>query len=167
MTKDINVKLLLEMMVNCRRSDRELAKIVDVSQPTITRARRFLESQGFIREYTVFPDFEKVGIELVAFTFFRLKTGSGEEYNKIRSTASAFFEKNPNVVMALRGEGMGHDGIMVSLHTSFADFTSFMRDLKMTTSGTEVVGNFLASMKDGNQYRDLTFKSLKDYINSQ
>jgi hypothetical protein len=87
-----------------------------------------------------------------------------EKFNEIRKKANIFFEKHPNVILTLKGDGMGCDGIVVSLHKDFAKFTQFLRELKTETINTEVVGNFLASLKTGDQYRDLTFKTLKDYI---
>ena len=67
--KDIEVKVLAELMRNSRISDRELAKAIGVSQPTITRTRTKLESEGIIEEYTLIPDFKKLGYELMAFLF--------------------------------------------------------------------------------------------------
>ncbi len=166
--KDVYVKLLLEMMGQCKRSDRELAKALHVSQPTVTRARRWLEQNGYISEYTLIPDFAKIGLELVAFTLIKLRTGSSaEKYEETKKRSIAFLQKSPNAVMSLRGEGMGCDGILVTLHKNFAEFTRFMRELKMEATGMEVVGSFLASLTDPNQYRSLTFKHIKDYVNRE
>lgn len=166
--KDVYKKLLLEMLANSKRSDRELAKVLHVSQPTITRARNWLEKSNFIKEYTVIPDFSKIGLELVAFTFAKLCIGSTKErYEELKKRAKSFLAKRPNVVMALRGEGMGCDGIIVSLHRDFAEFTQFMRELKTETVDTEVVGSFLASLQDGNLYWDLTFKHIKEYVDRE
>lgn len=153
------------MLVNCRRSDREFARALEVSQPTITRARSWLERNGFIREYTVIPEFSKINIEIVAFTFIKLRPKTSmEKRNEIKNRAKSFFEGHPNIVMALRGEGFGSDGVVVSLHKDYAGFVQFMRELKMTTVNTEVVGSFVASLKDTYRYRYLTFKTLKEYL---
>jgi DNA-binding Lrp family transcriptional regulator len=48
--KDIERRLISELMKNSRRSDRELAKALGTSQPTITRGK--LEREGIIKEYT-------------------------------------------------------------------------------------------------------------------
>lgn len=163
--KEIYGKVLLEMISNCRRSDRELAKALDVSQPTVTRARAWLERNNFVKEYTLIPDFSKIDLELVAFTFIKIRPkATMEKFNEIRKKANIFFEKHPNVILALKGDGMGCDGIVVSLHKDFAKFTQFLRELKTETINTEVVGNFLASLKTADQYRNLTFKTLKEYI---
>jgi DNA-binding Lrp family transcriptional regulator len=163
--KDAYKKLLLELMVHSRRSDRLLARELGLSQPTVTRARQWLEANGYIVEYSLIPNFSKIGLELVAFSFIRLRSrGNGEKYEEIKKRASNYFNTYSNVVMALRGEGMGCDGIVVSLHKSFAEFTRFMKKLKTESADTEVVGSFLASLEDSGQYRHLTFRGLKTYL---
>ncbi|MBE0513125.1 winged helix-turn-helix transcriptional regulator, partial [Candidatus Bathyarchaeota archaeon] len=69
MPKQKMIDLLYELMKNSKRSDRELAKVVKVSQPTITRMRKNLEKMEYIREYTIVPAVEKLGFELTALTF--------------------------------------------------------------------------------------------------
>ena len=44
--KDVELKLISELMKNSRRSDRELAKTIGVSQPTVSRLIRKLEKNG-------------------------------------------------------------------------------------------------------------------------
>ena len=58
--KRIELRLVAELMKNSRKSDRELAKILGISQPTVTRIRNKLEREGVIREYTAIPDFSKL-----------------------------------------------------------------------------------------------------------
>ncbi|MGQ9507179.1 MAG: Lrp/AsnC family transcriptional regulator [Candidatus Bathycorpusculaceae bacterium] len=163
--KEVQRKTLLELVTNCKKSDRELAKVLNISQPTVTRVRTWLEKNNFIREYAAIPEFSKIGLELVAFTFFKIRVGATKEtIEEIRKRAEAFIKNHPNIILALRGEGIGCDGILVSLHKNFATFTQFMRQLKTETANTEIVGNFLASLTDTDQYRSLTFKHLKEYL---
>jgi len=163
--KDAHKRLLLEMISHSKRSDRMLAKELNISQPTVTRTRRWLEANGYIAEYSIIPNFSKIGLELMAFSFMKLRAkGSGEKYEDPRKRASAFFDGHANVVMALRGEGMNYDVIAVSVHKSFAEFTRFMKKLKTESADTEVVGSFLASLQDSGQYRHLTFRGLKAYL---
>jgi DNA-binding Lrp family transcriptional regulator len=42
--KDIELKLISELMLDSRRSDRELAKVLGVSQPTVSRRARDQEA---------------------------------------------------------------------------------------------------------------------------
>lgn len=55
--KKIEWKILSELMKNSKISDRELVDKIDSSQPTVNRHRKRLEKQGYIREYTMIPDF--------------------------------------------------------------------------------------------------------------
>jgi DNA-binding Lrp family transcriptional regulator len=126
--KTIDYKLLWELMKNSRRSDRELAKVLGTSQPTVSR-RRIIIEKSFIDGYTAIPKWEKIGFELVAFTFVKHKI----KYAKPEVRAAGFKKveewmmKQPNVILAIDGQGMGWDGVCISFHKSYSDFTEFMR----------------------------------------
>ncbi len=119
------LKLLFELMKNSKRSDREIAKIIGVSQPTITRMRQRLEKKAIV-EYTVIPEWKELGFEIMAFTFVKA-TRRPELNEKTREWAM----KNPNVVFAAGGEGMGMDCAMISFHKNFSDFSSFITNLRV------------------------------------
>ena len=95
------MRLIAELVKNSRRSDRELAKVLRASQPTVTRARRRLENEGYLREYTVIPDFNKVGFQLAAFILVRMKTNlSAEEVEKARQISMKdMLEKAPDEIV--------------------------------------------------------------------
>ena len=76
MMKKRMLKLLFELMKNAKRSDREIAKIIGVSQPTITRMRQRLEKTAIV-DYTVIPDWTELGFEIMAMTLVKAK-GSPE-----------------------------------------------------------------------------------------
>ena len=125
MMKKRMLKLLFELMKNSKRSDREIAKIIGVSQPTITRMRQRLEKKAIV-EYTVIPDWKELGFEIVAFTF--VKATRRPELNE---RAQKWAMKNPNVIFAAGGEGMGMDYAMISFHKNFSDFSSFITNLRV------------------------------------
>jgi len=47
--REIEWKVLSELMKNSKLSDRELARKLGSSQPTVTRTRRRLEEKGYIK----------------------------------------------------------------------------------------------------------------------
>jgi DNA-binding Lrp family transcriptional regulator len=124
MMKKRMLKLLFELMKNAKRSDREIAKIIGVSQPTITRMRQRLEKTAIV-DYTVIPDWTELGFEIMAFTFVKAK-GSPEVSEKAKNWAM----KNPNVVFAAGGEGMGMDYAILSFHKNYSGFSNFIDDLR-------------------------------------
>jgi DNA-binding Lrp family transcriptional regulator len=125
MKKKVALKLLFELIKNSKRSDRELAKLLRVSQPTITRMRQKLEKKT-IREYTAIPDWVELGYEIITFTFFNMGIPSNERQEETRK-AIDWVMNYPNVIFASKGDGMGKNGVCISFHknyTSFADFVS-------------------------------------------
>jgi DNA-binding Lrp family transcriptional regulator len=126
MARQNMIKLLYEMMKNSKRSDREIAKIIGVSQPTITRMRQRLEKRGYIRDYTVIPNLEKLGYEIAAFTFMAIANSDAksEKMNK-------WIESNPKIIFLAYGDGINSkNSIMVSLHKDFTDYSKLMSELR-------------------------------------
>jgi len=124
MTKQKMIDLLYELMKDSKRSDRELAKVVGVSQPTITRMRKTLENLKYVREYTVIPEAEKLGFEVLALNFVNVKAEMPQEFKD-------WILKNPKIVFAGFGEGAeGNSLLLVSLHKNFTDFSQFVHETK-------------------------------------
>ena len=71
-------RLVSEMLKNSKKSDRELAGILGVSQPTVSRTRARIEKE-YIKTYTIIPDFQKLGYQIMAFTLAKMKTHSENE----------------------------------------------------------------------------------------
>ena len=109
MMKKRMLKLLFELMKNAKRSDREIAKIIGVSQPTITRMRQRLEKTAIV-DYTVIPDWTELGFEIMAQTLVNTK-GLPEVAEKVKK----WVKNNSNVVFAAGGEGIGMDYSILSL----------------------------------------------------
>ena len=123
--KEKEVKLLFELIKDCKKSDREIAKILGLSQPTVTRTRTKLKKEGVIREYTVIPDWEKLGYQLAAFTFVSI-SGGVELIKRGRECTM----NNPNIIFASCGEGMGMNSITISLHKDYSDFLKFLTSIR-------------------------------------
>src|SRR5512136_1435834 len=94
--KPLDCKLLAELVRNSRRSDRELAKAIGVSQPTITRKRALIEKE-LIDGYTAIPKWEKLCYELFAITFVKIRAAiaSEEEYDETRKKGFEWLAKQP------------------------------------------------------------------------
>jgi DNA-binding Lrp family transcriptional regulator len=126
--KPIDYKLLFELMKNSHRSDRQLAKALGVSQPTVTRRRAMLE-KNYIEGYTIIPKFGQIGFGIAAFTFLKskLKQKTGKEKDETLKKMKEWYMNQPNVVLVQDGRGMGWDAICISLHQSFSDCAAFIR----------------------------------------
>ena len=126
--KPIDCKPLLELMKDSHRSDRQLAKSLEVSQPTVTRRRAMLE-ESYTEGYTVIPKFGKIGFEIAAFTFLKtkIKQKTGLEKEEAFVKLKEWYDKQPGVVLVTDGRGLGWDAICISLHESFTDFSDFIK----------------------------------------
>jgi len=134
MKKDKMMKVLYELLKNSKKSDRDLAKTLNSSQPTVTRIRKKLERMGYITEYTVVPNLVKIGFELVAFTFMnilRRDEKTGETNKKLAGKAHKWIAENPKILFGAGGEGMrGKNCMMVTIHKDFTDYSQFISDFR-------------------------------------
>lgn len=165
--KDIEIELISELMKNSRVSDRELARKLNVSQPTVSRVRQRLEKKGIIRDYTMLPDLTRVGYEIMALTFVRLKhVLSDEEIEGAKNVIKETLRAMPlDVIMLERGMGMDYDGVIISNHMSYTAYSEFLELLRRTGFiDVEQMGRFLVDLKDKVRFLPLNFSLLAQSI---
>ena len=156
------IKLLFEMLKNSRRSDRDLAKVLGVSQPTVTRTRQRLEHE-YIRSYTLVPFLEKVGYEIIAFSFFKAKSYEKSETEKMLNGAREWCDRHPNVVFAGEGEGLGKDAVIISLHKKYSGYAEFMREFTVDWADFATdLQSFIVSIKNGVEMKPFDLKYLSE-----
>ncbi|MDH5482833.1 MAG: winged helix-turn-helix transcriptional regulator [Candidatus Bathyarchaeota archaeon] len=161
------LELLKVMMKNSRLSDREIGRRLKYSQPTVTRSRTFLEKQGFVKSYTVVPNFGKVGYKILAFTFSSLKSyPSQEKAAEIVQKSKKWLKKHPNVIYAADGQGLGgRDVVMVSFHKDYDDYTKFMHDYAFNWG--DIVSSFesfITNLTSELVMREFDLSHLADHI---
>lgn len=165
MMKEFEKKLLAELLKNCKRSDRELARALGSSQPTITRTRQRLERKGLIRSFTIVPDWTKLGFEIMAFTFTKMRPEilSEELVSKVKSYAAKF----PNAIFATSGEGMGFTGVIISFHKDYRDYSRKLSLFRMDWGKyMEDIKSFVTVPGEG-EIKELSFASIAQTLLSQ
>jgi DNA-binding Lrp family transcriptional regulator len=150
------VKLLCELIKNSRRSDRDLAKILGFSQPSVSRLRKILEKEAIL-QYTAIPDFSYLGFDLIVFTFYRMK----EPLHPLREKAEKWLKEQPNVVFSSEGQGMEADRVMMSVHRDYADFSELHQKFRRELGPHfESFKTFLVSLRGHEISRLFTFNDL-------
>ncbi len=162
--KDIDYKILFELMKNSKISDRQLAKKIGVSQPTITRRRARLEKE-VIEGYTAIPNWGKLGYEILAVTLVKtpLKFGSNEMMKNASEKSMKWLEKQPNVIFGGECRGMGMTGIMFSLHKNYKALDQFLTSHRQQLGHLlEEVETVIVNLAGKGTYRPLNLKYLTE-----
>jgi DNA-binding Lrp family transcriptional regulator len=160
--KSIDYKILFALMKNSKISDRQLAKEIGVSQPTVTRRRARLEKE-VIDAYTAIPKWAELGFEIMALTFIRgrdraIKPG---ELQQSLEESRKWFSKEPNVVFAAAGSGMGQQGVIISYHKKYSTLASFDQRLRIELSDyVASTETFIIDINPGVVSKPLNFKYL-------
>ena len=157
------LRLVSEMLKNSKKSDRELAGILGVSQPTVSRTRARIEKE-YIKTYTIIPDFQKLGYQIMAFTISKLKQSSENiPAEKMMQRAKEWITKRPNIIFAADGEGFGKDFIIVSFHKNYSAYAKFARSFAMDWGASlDNFESFLVSIGSGYSLRDFDLKYLAE-----
>jgi DNA-binding Lrp family transcriptional regulator len=167
--KDIETRLVAELMKNSRRSDRELAKTLKVSQPTVTRTRQRLEKEGVIKEYTMVPDFQRLGYQIMAIMFFKLThTLSQKEVEEMHRESLMMEKENPTkFLLAMRGIGMQEDAIVISLFRDYSEYARYVRSVREDAMkrlkpyvDAESIEGFLVNLEENTHYLPITFSRI-------
>ena len=145
------LRLVSEMLKNSKKSDRELAGILGVSQPTVSRTRARIEKE-YIKTYTIIPDFQKLGYNIMAFIMAKLKPYSNtSSAEKIMQQSKEWITNHPNIIL--------------SLHKTYSDYAKFVRSFNLDWGAS--LDNFEAFLVSiGSEYtmRDFDLKYLAEDI---
>jgi DNA-binding Lrp family transcriptional regulator len=162
--KEKQMKLVLELLKDSKRSDRELANVLGVSQPTISRTRNRLIKEGIIRNFTIIPDFARIGYKILAIRLIKATRIFGsKEYPSIRKEGLEWLAKQPNVIMGGACEGMGMNSFIISLHKDYSDHTKFMLNLRLQMGDfIDDVQSILVNLEAEERLKPLGLKYLAD-----
>lgn len=135
--KLMDYEILYELMKNARRSDRQLARVLNTSQPTITRKRTFIERE-LIDGYTAIPKWEELGYQIFAITLVKSKSilGSKEKYETVRKRGINWLMNQPNIIMGGGCRGSGVNAFMISVHKNYSDYDEFMHNYRLELGDT-------------------------------
>ena len=160
------LKLISELFKNSNRSDRELAKIIGTSQPTVSRMLKKMKEQGIIKEHTIIADFKKLGIELMAITFGAWSPQRIKEYSEKERVekANRFLSSHPNVIFASSGQGLGKGRVVITLHKNYTEYTEFLKQAESEWADLVKLESFIISIDGDVAPFPFSFKNLGQYI---
>jgi len=163
--KETEIKLICELIRNSRKSDRELAKKIGVSQPTVSRIRTRLEREGVI-EYTGTANLRKLGFEIIAVTFGNMKRQQSPDGKVIKS--KDITAKNPNMIFVSTGMGLSSDMVAVSVHKTYSDYAEYIQEIRTEwAESMALTGSFLIALNSDNVLRPLSMRYIADCLESE
>jgi DNA-binding Lrp family transcriptional regulator len=165
--KDSELKIVSELMKDSRRSDREIAKAIGISQPTVSRIISKLKKQGIIQQCTMLPDLSKMGFEIFALTFVAFSPETYKNYpEKTRiEKRDRFISKHHNIIFASGGRGLGMGRVFMSFHRDYSDYNEFLKDFESEWSELfNRIESFTISLKTDTVTTVFSLKNLADYI---
>jgi len=165
--KTLELRLISELMKDSHVSDRKLAKRLGTSQPTVSRLRSRLEKEGYIKEYTIIPDFNKLGYQMMAITFVRLRaTLTNKVVEEARKVAAESLKTGPyEIIMLERGIGCASHGVVISYHRNYSSYKRLRKWLEhFAFLDVDRIDSFLIDLNDKVRYRPITFKALAQHL---
>ena len=165
--KDNELKVIIELLKNSHRSDRELARAIGVSQPTLSRTREKLEKQGMIKEYTIIPNYSQLGFKLLSITFTKMKGPLSKEIlNDMKKRARNTMSEHPSaLILGNTGMGCNADYVAIAFHRDYGEYTEFMRDIKeFPNVSIDETKSFIIDLNEKNQFQPLSFAHLAGYL---
>jgi DNA-binding Lrp family transcriptional regulator len=156
--KDKMMSLLWEYLKDSNRSDKQMAKVLGVSQPTVSRMKSRLLEEGVVRHFSAIPDFAKMGYEIMAFSFVKFDL---EQIMKIEEKTKEWVQSQPEIIFSSRAEGMGMDAVTVSLHKNYAEYKNFITENKKWGKFVSEAHYILVDL-GGDVAKPLSFKYLAE-----
>jgi len=164
--KRIELRVVAELMKNSRRSDRELAKALGTSQPTVSRTIKRLEKMGIIKEYTMIPDFAKLGYKIMGITQMKVKEDS-EAKMEGEFTAVKTMEKERAFanLMAVIGTDANKNRAFITFYKNYSAYSEGIRAArKLPFYEGEEIESFLVDLEGGRQYRLISMSEIARHI---
>jgi DNA-binding Lrp family transcriptional regulator len=165
--KEVELKLVIELLKDSSRSDRELARVIEVSQPTVSRIRKGLEKRGLVKEYTIIPDFQQLGFELMSMTFTKFRVLSSKQgLDDLKRRAGEAMREHPSaLILGCIGMGCNADYVTIAFHKHYSEYLQFMKDIKQFPNvNIDETRSFLIDLCDRNQFQPLSFYHLVGYL---
>lgn len=154
-------RVLSELLLDGRESDRCLAEKVYVSQPTVGKIRRKLEDEGYISGYSIMPILSKMDVELISFIAIKWK-----DYKKVQDLKNfeSFVQNSEMVFFAAPGEGLqDKTKIIITFHRDYRSYEFFLRELRADfTDVIETMDTFIVSTD--NILKNFNFNGLKSML---
>ncbi len=126
------LKVLFTLIALGGKSDREIAKNLGISHTSLSRRKKKLEQEGYIKEYTPVPDLYKMGLGVIVLSFASTNdVVTPTQFKEAHEVAHI----HPELLCLLEDRGMtGTHWFAVTAHRDYDDFIEFSRKVEKELS---------------------------------
>lgn len=122
-----NFRILFALMALGGKSDRAISNILGINNTTLSRKRKKLEQEGYIKEYTLMPDLHKMGLEIIVFTFASTTDAIAPTQTK---EVRELMQRHPEILCALEDQGLeSTNWVIVTVHKNYDGFIELSKDV--------------------------------------
>ncbi len=124
----LDLKVLFTLLSLSNKSDRAIAKILGISNTSLSKRRRRLEKDGCIKEYTVIPDLHSMGLDVIVFYFSSTSDMlTPAQLKESRELAL----KHPEVLCLLEEQNLaGTSWFAVTIHKTYDGFVELSKKVQ-------------------------------------
>ena len=141
---EIDKEILKELRHNCRRSYRELSKVVGISPATAIERIKRLEDNGIIRGYKADFDYQKLGFEFMGVINVNITKGALLEVQK-----KIAGYQNVAAVYDITGE---YDSSVIAICKTRAEMSALIKKInaiqQVQKTNTQVILNIIKEMRE-------------------
>ncbi len=124
--------------------------------------RQRLVKEGIIKDFTVVPDFAKMGFQLLAINFAKIRPEvlSSGTIEKARE----YIAKFPNTIFASTGEGLGMNAVSISFFRDYAEYQRRVNLMKTEWKDIiEDIQSFIVAIGEG-EFKRFSLTYLGDML---
>lgn len=163
--KQTTTSIIKELIRDSTKSERQISKIIGVSQPTVSRIKKSLLDQKIIQELIAIPNFDKIGYELMAINFVKIKAALApdEERKQNFQNVQKWMSEQPNVIFCSYCKGLDSDSFFISVHKNYPEFDEFIKNHNNEMGHLLAqVKSSLVNLKENQTIKPFNFKYLAE-----
>jgi DNA-binding Lrp family transcriptional regulator len=126
-----------------------------------------LEKEGIIKEYTLIPDFRKLGYQMMAVEFLGKPEGPSKgESEALRKAAIELERKTPYAsLIVVNGIGLKKGRMLINLYQDYSDYMNGLDTIRsLPDVKAEEMESFLVDLNDERNFRILSMAQIARHI---
>jgi DNA-binding Lrp family transcriptional regulator len=126
-----------------------------------------LEKEGVIKEYTIIPDFKKLGYTIMGATLLKVEEGLiKEKFQEIRSASTKIEqEAQPASLLAVNAVGGKENRLFIAFYKDYSEYANAVRLARQIPFvNIDSMNSLLVDLNDKTNYRILSMSAIANHL---